>query len=248
MTIGLAQRLRDGTQPLHSHTERAGVMPALLRGTLPAPGFHHLQRNLHVVYAALEPALQDHASHPALAPLHQPALARSGALGQDLADLHGPDWASALPVLPAASAYAHRLQHLAQQDPAALAAHAYVRYLGDLAGGQALARVVRRAYGLTGQAGTRFFDFGSAEQVKALAQQFRNGLDALPLAPAQVDALVLEAQWAFGQHAKLFEALVSSTTAASATATTATTPSAAPQASSAEQLPDAGVQRGGALG
>lgn len=242
MSIGLAQRLRDGTQPLHSHTERAGIMPALLRGTLPALGFHQLQRNLHVVYAALEPALSDHAKHPALAPLHQPVLARCSALGHDLADLHGPDWASALPVLPAASAYADRLQQLASHDPAALAAHAYVRYLGDLAGGQALGRVVRRAYGLTGQAGTRFFDFGSAEQVKALAQQFRSGLDALPLTPAQVDALVQEAQWAFGQHARLFEALLTATDAT----TTATT--AALQASDAEQLPDAGVQPGGALG
>ena len=235
MSMGLAQRLRDGTQPLHSLTERAGIMPNLLRGTLPAMGFHHLQRNLHVVYAALEPALAAHASHPALAPLHQPLLARCSALGHDLADLHGPDWASALPVLPAASVYAQRLQRLADHDPAALAAHAYVRYLGDLAGGQALRRVVRRAYNLTGEAGTRFFDFGSAEQVKALAQQFRSGLDAAPLAPAQVDALVLEAQWAFGQHARLFEALV----AVSA---------AAPPGSGAKQLPDAGIQRGGALG
>lgn len=207
MRIGLAQRLRDGTQPLHTRTEQAGVMPALLRGTLPAVGFHHLQRNLHVVYAALEPALQAHAHHPALAPLHQPVLARCAALAADLADLHGPDWATALPVLAAASSYAQRLQHLATHQPEALAAHAYVRYLGDLAGGQALARVVRRAYGLAGPAGTRFFDFGSAEQVKALALGFRQGLDALPLGPAQVDSLVAEAQWAFGQHARLFEAL-----------------------------------------
>lgn len=228
MSMGLAQRLRDGTQPLHSHTERACSMPALLRGTLPALGFHQLQRNLHVVYAALEPALLDHASYPALAPLHQPVLARSSALAHDLTDLYGPDWASALPVLTAASAYADRLRHLARHDPAALAADAYVRYLGDLAGGQALARVVRRAYGLTGQAGTRFFDFGSAEQVKALAQQFRSGLDSLPLAPAQVDALVQEAQWAFGQHARLFEALGSSTTAAATSSATAvTTPATA---------------------
>ena len=49
---GLAQRLRDDTQPLHSRAERAGVMPALLRGALPARAFHQLQRNLLVIYAA----------------------------------------------------------------------------------------------------------------------------------------------------------------------------------------------------
>ena len=233
MSIGLAQRLRDGTKPLHTRTERAGIMPALLRGSLPAAGFHQLQRNLHVLYAALEPALQHHALHPALAPLYQPLLARSTALGDDLVSLHGADWASALAVLPAASAYAGRLQHLAGHDPAALAAHAYVRYLGDLAGGQALGRVVRRAYGLAGPAGTRFFDFGSPAQVAALAAAFRHGLDALPLAPARQAALVLEAQWAFDQHARLFDALA-------AAAAPAGQPDQAAQASPIAQPDQAG--------
>ena len=206
-SAGLAQRLRDGTQPLHTRTERAGVMPALLRGALPAPAFHRLQRNLLVIYAALEPALQAHAQHPALAPLHQPGLARSALLTADLAVLHGPGWAAALPVLPAAQAYAGRLHHLAQAQPALLAAHAYVRYLGDLSGGQALGRVVRRAYGLVGLAGSGFFDFGPPEAVQRSVRQFRAALDALPLDSATVQALVAEARWGFAQHALLFEAL-----------------------------------------
>lgn len=204
---GLAQRLRDGTQPLHRRTERAGVMPALLRGTLPALAFHCLQRNLLVIYAALEPALLAHARHPALAPLHQPGLARGALLAADLALLHGPGWAAALPVLPAAQAYADRLHHLAQAEPALLAAHAYVRYLGDLSGGQALGRVVRRAYGLVGLAGSGFFDFGPPEHVERRVRQFRDALDTLPLDSAQALAVVAEAQWGFEQHARLFEAL-----------------------------------------
>lgn len=207
MIPGLAQRLRDGTQPLHSRTERAGVMPALLRGTLPARAFHQLQRNLLVIYAALEPALQTHARHPALAPLHQPGLARSAVLAADLALLRGPGWAAALPVLPAAQAYADRLHHLALAEPALLAAHAYVRYLGDLSGGQALGRVVRRAYGLVGLAGSGFFDFGPPDAVQRSVRKFRAALDALPLDGTQAQALVAEAQWGFEQHARLFEEL-----------------------------------------
>lgn len=204
---GLAQRLRDDTQPLHSRAERAGVMPALLRGALPAPAFHQLQRNLLVIYAALEPALLAHAQHPALAPLHQPGLARSALLAADLAVLHGPGWAAALPVLPAAQAYADRLHHLARAQPALLAAHAYLRYLGDLSGGQALGRVVRRAYGLVGRAGSGFFDFGPPDQVQRRVRQFRAALDALPLDSATAQTLVAEAQWGFAQHARLFDEL-----------------------------------------
>lgn len=207
MSIGLAQRLREGTWALHGSAERAGVMPALLRGALPVAGFIALQRSLQRVYAALESGLQQHDGHPWLAPLHLPGLARCAALQADLTSLHGPAWVAELPVVPVAQAYADHLVGLARQRPGALAAHAYVRYLGDLAGGQALRRVVQKAYGLDGDAGTRFFHFGPPDQVALLARQFRQGLDALPVDDAGAQALVAEAQWAFDQHVRLFEAL-----------------------------------------
>ena len=100
---------------------------------------------------------------------------------------------------------------LAAQQPGALAAHAYVRYLGDLAGGQALRRVVQQAYGLADATGTRFFGCGPPAQVLALRLAFRHGLDALPLDAAGAAALVAEAQWSFGQHVRLFEELAATT-------------------------------------
>lgn len=208
MNIGLAQRLREGTWALHSAAERAGVMPSLLRGKLPARGFWQLQRNLLLVYQALEAGLARHAAHPLLAPLHLGPLARCAALQADLAAGAGPDWASTLPPPgAAATAFADRLQGLALHQPATLAAHAYVRYLGDLAGGQALRRVAQRAYGLQGDAGTRFFDFGPPAEVARLGQGLRAALDSLPLDEPAMLALVAEAQWAFAQHVRLFDEL-----------------------------------------
>lgn len=207
MSMGLAQRLREGTRALHGAAERAGVMPALLRGTLPAPQFHRLQRNLQAVYAALEPALQRHAAHPLLAPLPLAGLLRSAALAADLQALHGADWATALPLTDAARAYAERLRQLDWADPGALAAHAYVRYLGDLSGGQTLRRLVQRAYAISDSEGTRFYDFGPPERVAALAQDFRRALDRLPVDEDQAQALVAEACWSFRQHVRLFSEL-----------------------------------------
>ena len=214
MSLGLAQRLRDGTQTLHSTAERAGVMPALLRGTLPAPAFWQMQRNLLLIYQALEDGLQQQAAHPLLAPLQLGPLARSALLQDDLAALAGPHWPQQLVVCPAATAYAARLQTLAAQHPPALAAHAYVRYLGDLAGGQALRRVAQRAYGLDGPAGTRFFDFGTPVQVAQRGRQLRQALDSLPLDEPAMQALVAEAQWAFAQHVQLFDELAEPAAAA----------------------------------
>lgn len=68
-------------------------------------------------------------------------------------------------------------------------AHAYVRYLGDLSGGQVIGARIKKAYGLNGQDGTAFyrFDEGSAGQgeIKAETKKrmaeikdwFRRGMD-----------------------------------------------------------------------
>lgn len=208
MNTGLARRLREGTWALHTTTERAGIMPALLRGQLPLATFVQLQRSLLCLYQALETGLRQHAGHPLLAPLDLAPMARGAALQADVTDLAARLGGPADAVLPAAAlAYAAHLQALAADRPALLAAHAYVRYLGDLAGGQALGRIARQTYALPGAAGTRFFDFGSPDQVQALGRGLRAALDALPLDEASIAALVGEAQWAFAQHARLFEEL-----------------------------------------
>jgi heme oxygenase len=213
---GLARRLRDGTASLHTTTERAGIMPALLRGQLPLGDFLRLQRSLLGIYQALEAGLQAQAAHPLLAPLDLAPLARCAALQADveaLARRAASAGRAAAGDPPAAQAYANRLRHLARQEPALLAAHAYVRYLGDLAGGQALRRVAQRAYGLADDDGIRFYDFGPPAAVQAAGLRLRSALDALPLDDTDADALVAEAQWAFAQHARLFTELADSVTA-----------------------------------
>lgn len=203
----LPERLRLGTRDLHAATERTGAMAALLAGRLPRPGYCALLRNLHAVYTSLEAALLARREDTAVAPLQADGLRRSAALAADLQLLHGAGWADTLPLLPASAAYVARLQALAAAASPALVAHAYVRYLGDLHGGQVLQRLVRRHYTLTGDGGTRFYDFGDEAAVTALRQRLRAALGSLPLSAAEQDAVVAEARWAFVQHQRLFEQL-----------------------------------------
>jgi heme oxygenase len=210
----LPERLREATRELHTATERSGAMAALLAGRLPRAGYCALLRNLHALYAALETALATHAAEPALVTLATGPLQRAPALAEDLATLHGPGWAEALPLAPALQTYLARLQALqaapAVQAAPGLVAHAYVRYLGDLHGGQVLQRLVARLYALPAgdsAPGTRFYDFGDTPQVLLLRQQLRRALGSLPFDAAQQDAPVEEALWAFTQHRVLFEEL-----------------------------------------
>lgn len=198
----LSLALRDRTAAAHRRVEATPFVRALLSGRMERSAYNLLLRSLHEVYAALEAALP---AEPALAALHDAALPRGAALGADLALLHGPGWRDELAPRPAALAYAARLRELAASHPLLLAAHAYVRYLGDLSGGQLLGRIVQRSYGLEAGDGTHFYRF--AAPAAELARRLRAGLDTLVVDSPQREALLAEAQAAFLRHEQLFAEL-----------------------------------------
>jgi heme oxygenase len=202
----LSRRLRDATHELHVQVERSAFMRALLRGELPREGHALLLRNLHALYAALEPGLQRLAEQPALAPFARPALRREAALAADLRVVHGERWRDELALTPSMTDYVAHLDRLSQAGDRRLVAHAYVRYLGDLSGGQRLRALVARALALPPGQGVAFHDFGDAPVVAALARALREALDALGALGAG-DDVVDEACAAFGRHAVLFAEL-----------------------------------------
>lgn len=185
--------LRAATRDLHGRAERSGVMAELLHGRLPRARYVGLLRNLHGLYQALEAR-----------ELPVDSMHRAAALAEDLAILHGAGWERDHPLAPAMADYVERLQ---RATPPALAAHAYVRYLGDLHGGQVIARLVRRVYALPLAQGTRFYEFGDDEAVLALRTRLRGVLAGLPFDAAAVEEAATEARWAFAQHIRLFEEL-----------------------------------------
>jgi heme oxygenase len=212
--MDLAERLRAGTRDRHGVTERAGIMPAVLHGQIDRVTYCALLRNLHGIYAALEPALMRRATHAVVGPVVLPALFRTVELTDDLDTLHGPSWAKDLVLEPATASYVRRLHDIETSAPALLVAHAYVRSLGDLSGGQLLRGIVAKTLRLEGSVGTRFFDFGSVSEVAAHRQAFRAALNALPLDEDSAAGIVAEAEWAFERHADLFEQLAARWSAA----------------------------------
>jgi heme oxygenase len=205
-TSDLAALLKSATAIQHRRIERSPFMRLLLAGTLPRTHYVLLIHNLRALYGSLEPALLHHAADPALAPLQLHRLFRSASLADDQAALsraHDPRPA----LLPAMVAYTARLRELRRVAPVLLTAHAYVRYLGDLNGGQALGIIVARAYGLGGGSGTRFYDFGPDATRRQWIEDFRVGLRAAGQQVLQPQAIVAEAIGAFERHAALFDEL-----------------------------------------
>lgn len=203
----LASRLRRETRAAHAAAERSGIMRSILRGRASRAAYCGLLRALHEIYDALEPALVRHDGSPAVAGVRFPDLRRGAALAADLGALHGAGWRRELAPCPAASAYAARLRRLADECPERLVAHAYVRYMGDLSGGQILRGLVAPTLGAPAGAGLSFYDFGGPDAVAALKARFRGELSALPAGGAAADAIVDEARLAFALHVRLFEEL-----------------------------------------
>ena len=185
-----------------AHRRRAHALD--VRPAARAVVAHGLLRNLHALYDVLETRLAQHADLAALAPGRLPGLARTAAIEQDLLALHGRGWSDRIDLQPEAARYARHLQALA---PPLLLAHVYVRYLGDLSGGQMLKAVVARSIAPEDGGGTAFYDFGSGQPTRELAQSFRSSLAAVILDAATSEAVVQEARLAFQMHCDLFESL-----------------------------------------
>lgn len=180
-------------------------MARLLQGRIETRAYCNLLRSLHLLYDALESGLAQHARRPDIAPLCLPELTRTEALHDDLCSLHGSSWSDDIRPTAAAIEYAARLKALSVEQPALLAAHSYVRHLGDLHGGQVLGRVVSGALQLQDGRGMRFYEFDG--EVGSLIRRYRDGLDALPQDPARIDVLVAEAQAGFRRHIAMFDEL-----------------------------------------
>lgn len=205
--MDLAEQLRTATWPLHRQVESSAFMRELMQGQVGPAAYCRLLRSLHALYEALETVLSHQGPHDLLTVARLPGLARAPALAADLAALHGPAWRDEIGPCASASDYATHLHRLGDTRPERLLAHAYVRYLGDLSGGQVLRRVVARALGLRGGEGTRFYDFGDLTAQVALGRSFREGLAGLRCDTGCEAGIVDEAVQAFVRHGHLFDEL-----------------------------------------
>jgi len=193
---GLADLLRRSTHSLHLEAERTGIINQLLRGQATHEGYALLLRNLLPAYQRMEGAFERQRFKPGVRLVAQPALYRAKAIRADLHTLSGPDWESRLSELPSAKLYAARVDGAARGTGARLIAHAYVRYLGDLSGGQILKRLLARSLDLSSEA-LSFYDFEGGDTPEAVKSQYRAAIDKAALEIGAVQEVIDEAAEVF---------------------------------------------------
>lgn len=205
--------LKSATAKVHEEAEHSTFMDTLLRGGLDPKVGTSAVAALHAqylhVYAALEDAIAAHAGSELLAPLHDVRLNRTAALRADLEALEAQGVQFSREPSEATKAYVDELRALGAEDSreaaAALAGHHYVRYLGDLSGGQVVERLVSRAYSISTD-DLSFYHF-DIPKPKVYKDSYRAALDALPLAGAERARALDGAAHAFAHNTALFRAL-----------------------------------------
>jgi len=203
-SVGLADALKSHTRPLHCRAERSGILGDLLRGQAGRDAYALLLRNLLPIYEAMERGLDRHRNSPTIAAFAKPEVYRSRAIRADLALLSGPGWESSLSVVPSAARYAGRVVAVAAGGEATLIAHAYVRYLGDLNGGQMLKRILGRTLGLTSES-LGFYDFPDITDLALFTRLYRSAFDEAGVLLGAVEPLLAEAEAAFRFNIDLSE-------------------------------------------
>ncbi|NEP14616.1 MAG: heme oxygenase [Symploca sp. SIO2C1] len=172
--------------------------------------FRKLTANLYFVYSALEEEIQRHLNHPVVSSIYFPELDRKAKLEEDLAFYYGENWQEEIVASEGSKAYITRIQKVASTEPALLVAHAYVRYMGDLSGGQSLKNIARSAMNLPPDQGTGLHEFdqiATVEARRAFKGKYRDALNSLPVDETLAQKIVEEANKAFTLNRNLADEL-----------------------------------------
>ncbi|EME22241.1 biliverdin-producing heme oxygenase [Rhodococcus triatomae] len=200
---GFAERIKVQTDDAHRRTEQSRFVGDLLAGKLTPAAHADLIAQTYLVYRTLEDAGRTHADDPLVAPFLGAELLRTDALEADLEFLLGAQWRDRVTATQATQRYIDRLDEVAYDWPAGFVAHHYIRYLGDLSGGQIIRRMLERAYGYTTD-GLRFYIFDAIEKPKLYKDAYRAKLDAAPLSEDEQQRLIDEVNLAYELNGALF--------------------------------------------
>ena len=206
MPTPLSQQLRDATAEAHDAAEASRYITDLMEGRLDADEVTVFLVQHFVLYSAMERRQRERfTDDPLVGGFLDGALERTASLERDLGRLLGPEWRDRLAgdEIYVAAATRRYVEVLDTADAAAILANHYVRYRGDLSGGQALGRLFGRHYGVGDLA---FYRFEAIGAIKPYKDAYRARLDAVTDPRAQ-RAVVEHAQRMFQLNTDMFAEL-----------------------------------------
>lgn len=202
-----SSQLREVTQKDHGEAESSEFITTLMGGSRSPRDYVLLLSQYTYIYAALESEVRALAERPELAAIFDLRLERAARIHADLGRLLPAHGFEDIPApLEATVDYVRHIRDAAK-DPARIVAHHYLRYLGDLSGGQIIGRLVERHYKIAPEA-LSMWRFDGIDKYKPYKDEYRTKLDGYAVTPERVSALLDEAAKGFTLNKALFRDLL----------------------------------------
>jgi heme oxygenase len=209
MSPTFSETLRAATMPAHEVANHSPFVTALLGGELTVDAFAALASQLYFVYSTLEEAAEAMRDDPVGGRFVFDALTREPALREDMEFYFGSSWESTITPLPATEEYCARIRAVAFSWPGGFVAHHYTRYLGDIAGGQAIRVKLKNLHGITGP-GARFYAFDQIPSAPRFRDNYRDLLNTAPWDAQERKRVIMESVRAYELNVGVFSALAAS--------------------------------------
>ncbi len=204
-------QLKEAGKELHEGVENTWLIQSIFDGSISEEAYQDYLQNLYEIYSQLEASVRLHSysDDESIREIFQPLvieeLFRAGPIQNDLMKFGE----TCLETVKAAKDYKKRLVDLSITKPHCLVAHYYLRFLGDLFGGQILAGRLSDCF----EGKLDFYDFTELCQAKNLAEptqfarEFRDLLNNLPLNKQQQEDIFVEVSEGYRLHLRLFNEL-----------------------------------------
>ena len=198
--------IRAATWGDHGDRERATVMEDTMQMRASIEDYTELVAQHYFMYQALEEASKQLAADPRYAALHPAALVREQNIADDLQLLLGDDWLGKIEAVEATASSADRIREIAAEGwIPGIVAHHYTRYLGDLSGGQMIAKRMKKQHGFD-RTGIAFYDFTELGSIAEFKKIYREALDLLGegLDEAERQRMIDEVRLAYRFNTQVF--------------------------------------------
>lgn len=172
--------IRKASWGAHGDAEGAGYLNALTSGELDLRGYGTMVAQHFYCYEVLEQASDAMRDDPIGSAFVDDALNRVPALVADLTSIYGAGWRDEITPVPATVRYCDRIREVGFDWAGGFVAHHYVRYLGDLSGGQFIRKRIEDVYDIDETSGTAFYDFALIPDPTAWKEAYRGQLDVAP--------------------------------------------------------------------
>ncbi|KAG1299103.1 hypothetical protein G6F66_001111 [Rhizopus arrhizus] len=214
----LASAMREGTKVIHRAAETSIFTKRFLKGEINTDEYGRYINSLYFVYRSMEALLEEHKDHPSVNLIYFPnELNRKETLERDLAFFYGEDRVASLTdpetMTPAVKGYVKAMKDACRINPALLVAHSYSRYLGDLSGGQILAKRLKKHIlkyeendsSWDSTEGLNFYYFNHLGNQTEFKNFYRERLNAAKVDAKTRELIVAEAVKSFELNIALFD-------------------------------------------